>query len=68
MAWKFKNVNCHEDEAITVNGLRQLLKTMRYCDLVEFATGLESFRRGATEGKSARRLTAEFIQDWLDNP
>jgi hypothetical protein len=57
----------HSDNSITQTGLRRVLRTMRWSDLEKVAEELEVFRKGGTEGKSSRPVTASVICEWLSD-
>jgi len=57
-------VRSHDDKAVSLGGLKDVLKTMRWADLEEFADGIEVWRSAGSEKGTKRRITAEQIMDW----
>ena len=68
--WLNDKSDTYKDEAVTLQGLARVLRTMRWRDLEEFAQDLNQYRcqdeKGEPLPKSSKSVTANHIQCWLE--
>lgn len=66
MSRKLFDLDCHQ-EAVSIHGLRSVLRTMRWSELEQFASELEIGRRGGEDKPTKKKVTAELINQWIWN-
>lgn len=69
MSMILQNSHTHNDDAVTLQGLARVLRSMRWQDIETFVDALDEYRRQNRnfdpQESSRNRLSANDIQSWL---